>query len=274
VTATAERVDLLDRVPPGTPGLARERSDALHMMVEALVQTSAYREALRYAAMARDADLGHGIVYSGWARAIVPSFFLGEWDQVVQMARRVREAWQAMARPMSAFMGGAVSMAAAVAGYRGDDAGMADWRAFAEEIANRGPQLYGIRTFIADVRLHRGNTAGAAELLDRDEPSFWWRPQFFATRAEAFALGHHPDAADALQAARDAAGQNRYALAVTMRVEALRDDDESKLREALRIFREIECPYQAARTGWMLGGEARAEAERAFEALGATLPPD
>jgi hypothetical protein len=46
------------------------------------------------------------------------------------------------------------------------------------------------------------------------------------------------------------------------------------MREALSLFKEIECPYQAARTGWLMGGAERAEAEQGFAALGATLPTD
>jgi class 3 adenylate cyclase len=272
VDVMRERLEVLDRVPPGTAGLARERSDALHMMVEALVQTADYGEALRYAATARDVDLGHGIVYSGWSRAIAPSFFLGQWDEVMQMARRVREAWQAVAPPMSSFMGGAVSMAAAVSGYRGDDAGMADWLAFAEEIARSGPQVYGIRTFQADVMLHRGEPERAAELLTRGEATFWWRPVFFAVRAEAYVLAGRSDAAEALDAARQTSGQNRYAEAVIERARGLRDGDEAAIRAAASIFEEIESPYQAARTGWLLGGEKRGDAKRSFESLGATLP--
>ena len=40
----------------------------------------------------------------------------------------------------------------------------------------------------------------------------------------------------------------------------------------LALFREIECPYQAARTAWLLGDAEQAEAERDFAALGATPP--
>jgi class 3 adenylate cyclase len=267
-----ERLELLGGAPPGLPGVARERSDALHMMVESLVQAAEYREALRYAAMAREADLGHGIVYSGWSRAMLPSFFLGLWDDVMEMAGRVREAWMAMARPTSSFMAGAVSMAAAVCGYRGDEAGMADWRAFAEEISRRGQQLAGIRTFQADVRLHHGDAEAAAELLADGEPSFWWRPPFLAVRAEAFVLAGRPDADAALTHARETTGENRYAAAVVRRAEAERDDDPDRLREALEIFEEIECPFQVARTRWLLGGEARAPAREILERLGAALP--
>jgi hypothetical protein len=49
------------------------------------------------------------------------------------------------------------------------------------------------------------------------------------------------------------------------------EGDEAKLREALAIFRDIECPHQQARTGWLLGGEERAEAEPILERL--RVPP-
>jgi hypothetical protein len=69
-------------------------------------------------------------------------------------------------------------------------------------------------------------------------------------------------------------GDHRYARGVLLRARGLQDDEEESLREALALFTEIECPYQAARTGWLLGGDDRADAERSFAALGATLPAD
>jgi hypothetical protein len=59
---------------------------------------------------------------------------------------------------------------------------------------------------------------------------------------------------------------------VLLRARGLREQSEEPIRESLRLFKEIECPYQAARTGWLLDGDHRAEAERGFAALGATLP--
>ncbi len=103
---------------------------------------------------------------------------------------------------------------------------------------------------------------------------FWWRPLYLATCAEALVRAGDEGAEAALAEARAAIGDNPYARALTLRAAALRDDDETGLREALAVFERIECPYQAARTGWLLGGDARAEAERTFARLGATLPPD
>jgi hypothetical protein len=104
VARNRERLEVLDRVPRGEPGNEIERSDALHMMVESLVQLGAFKDALAYAAKARDLDLNRGILYSGWSRAMLPSFFLGEWDDVLAMGKRVRDALTAQEKPPSAFM--------------------------------------------------------------------------------------------------------------------------------------------------------------------------
>jgi hypothetical protein len=49
-------------------------------------------------------------------------------------------------------------------------------------------------------------------------------------------------------------------------------DDESQLRESFELFKEIDCPYQAARSGWLLGGAEREEAKQTFERLRTTEP--
>ena len=67
-------------------------------------------------------------------------------------------------------------------------------------------------------------------------------------------------------------GDHRYARGILLRTKGLRDRDEGAIREAQSVFRDIECPWQAARTGWLLGGTDRAGAERALSALGATVP--
>jgi class 3 adenylate cyclase len=271
-----ERLEVLDHVPRGEPTYEIERSDALHMMVESSVQVGAFGDALAYAARARDLDLNRGVVYSGWSRAMLPSFFLGNWDDLLAMGKRVREALTAMEKPPSAFMAGAIATAGAVLGLRGDDRGFEDWMEFATEIGGQGGQVLGITTFRADVALHRGRIADAVEILKTGPEVFlfWWRPLYVATCAEALVRAGDAGADAALVQAQAGIGDNPYARALMLRAAALRDDDESAMREALAVFERIECPYQTARTGWLLGGDARAEAERTFASLGATLPAD
>ena len=66
-----ERLELID-TNPASPTLDVERSDALHMMVESLLQTGAFREAAEFAADAKRLDLGRGIAYSAWERGGEP----------------------------------------------------------------------------------------------------------------------------------------------------------------------------------------------------------
>jgi hypothetical protein len=62
VEHTRERLELLSDAPR-TAALDVERSDALHMMIESLLQTGDFHEAERYAGEARDLDLSRGIIY-------------------------------------------------------------------------------------------------------------------------------------------------------------------------------------------------------------------
>jgi class 3 adenylate cyclase/tetratricopeptide (TPR) repeat protein len=270
---TRERLAVLDQAP-SDPEIDMERSDALHMMVECLVQVGNYREAREYATKAREGDLDRGIVYSGWSRTMLPSFFLGDWDEVLAMGKRVREAWTAQERPPSAFLAGSVATAGAVLGYRGDERGFESWMTFAEEMGGGGGQAMGIRMLQADVLLHRGLPAEALEALTggRIEFLFWWQPMYLATLAEVSVAAGSENAAAALAQAEEATGDNRYAQAMAVRTRGRLEGDERMLREALARFHEIQCPYQAARTAWLLGGDARAEAEGALKRLGATPP--
>ena len=100
----------------------------------------------------------------------------------------------------------------------------------------------------------------------------WWRSSYAAAKAEVM-IRAGADGVDRL--IRDAeawVGDHRYARGVLLRAAGVANQDERLLRESLTLFSEMECPYQAARTGWMLGEAERAEAERTFERLGTTLP--
>ncbi len=127
----------------------------------------------------------------------------------------------------------------------------------------------------SEVDLHRGCLRDAAErVTEVPATNFWWRAVYAATRAEALVRAGDARGSEAIGEAEAAIGDHRYARGVLMRARGLRDDDADLLREALSLFVEVECPYQAARTGWLLGGDDRDRAKRSFETLGATLPTD
>ena len=268
-----ERIELLAKVKGGVQ-LGPERSDALHMMIESMVATGDYRAAAEYAAQARELDLSIGAVYSGWARGLLPAFFLGEWDSAIEMATQLREAWTAADRPPIAALAAAVACAGAIHGYRGNESSAADWFDFARSIAPpTAGQRSGVLLLQSEVDLHRGRFQEAAERVAQPPAeTFWWRAIYAATRAEAMLRAGEPRAGDALAEAEEMIGDHRYARGILLRTKGLRDDDEALIREALAVFKDIECPYQAARTGYLLGDAERAEAERQLEALRATVP--
>jgi hypothetical protein len=171
-------------------------------------------------------------------------------------------------------MAGSVATAGAVLGYRGDERGFESWMTFAEEMGGGGGQAMGIRMLQADVLLHRGLPAEALEALTggRIKFLFWWQPMYLGTLAEVSVAAGSENAATALAQAEEATGDNRYAQAMAVRTRGRLEEDEGMLREALARFGEMECPYQAARTAWLLGGDDRAAAEGTLKRLGATPP--
>jgi tetratricopeptide (TPR) repeat protein len=273
VEHTRERLDLL-RNAPRTGTLDVERSDALHMMIECLLQTGDFHQAENYAAEARGLDLSRGIIYSAWQRGLLPAFFLGRWDEALEMARHVRDAWVAAERPPLGAFATSIACAGAIMGLRGDD-GWSDWFEIADELSQGGfGNKAGVIVMRADIELHQGEVQCAADRFVSDISTTWFRSPYLAARAEALARLGLEEADDAIRAAEENIGEHRYGRGILLRARGIRADDEAPLRESFDLFRELDCPYQTARTGWLLGGEPREQAKSLFEQLGTTLPAD
>jgi class 3 adenylate cyclase/tetratricopeptide (TPR) repeat protein len=276
VQASHERLELLENEET-SPELDREVADALHMMIATLLQTGDFRASAEWAQRAREADLAKGIVDTGWARELMPAYYLGEWDRVLEMAELVRAEWSARVLARAAF---APDMATpgAILGCRGDDAGAEEWFALAGALlpdgAERGARE-GVAMLRAEIHLHHGRHVEAARATERPARKWsWWRATYLAIRAESQLLAGKRDAGAALAAAEEIAGDNAYALATLRRVGAIAADDPDELAAARDAFAAIGCVYQVARTGWLLGGEARGEAATTFERLRVPAPPD
>jgi class 3 adenylate cyclase/tetratricopeptide (TPR) repeat protein len=273
VEHTRERLELLEDAPR-TATLDVERSDALHMMIECLLQTGDFHEAERYAREARDLDLSRGIIYSAWQRGLLPAFFLGRWDEALDMATHVREAWVAAERPPLGAFATSIACAGAILGLRGDD-GWSDWFEIAEELSQGAlGNKAGVVVMRADIELHQGEVQCAADRFESEISTTWFRSPYLAGRAEAYARLGLEEADDAIVVAEEYIGEHRYGMGILLRAKGIRSGDEALMRESLELFEELECPYQSARTGWMLRGDDRDQAKRTFEGLGATLPAD
>jgi tetratricopeptide (TPR) repeat protein len=274
VEHTRERLDLLEAAPR-SHSLDVEISDALHMMVLCLVQVGEFREALAYAKRGAEVDRSRGVEMAEYQRELLPSFFLGDWDRAIELGESARRAWNEAGRPpMGAFATPAAATAAAY-GYRGDNAAAADWMAHAHNISGKDPEYRsGVQMFEIELELYRGQVADAAAIAADPVAGTHWTAHHSCSRAEAFVRAGRENAADAIAWAETRIGQDRYARGILLRAKGLHGSDEALLRESKALFEEMECPFQAARTGWLLGGSEREQAKQTFERLGATPPAD
>ncbi len=274
VEHTRERIGLLEAAPR-SHALDVEISDALHMMVLCLMQVGEFTEALRYAERGAEVDRSRGVEMAEFQRELMPSFFLGEWDRAIELGESSRKAWYEAGRPpMGAFATPAACTAAAY-GYRGDTAASDDWMAHARNLSSRDPeQRCGVVMFAIDLEIHRGRFGEAAAVGASPVAGSQWTATYACSRAEAFVRAGRDDVAEAIAWAEPRVGQDRYARGLLLRAKGLRASDDALLRESKELFEAMGCPFQAARTGWLLGGDDREAAEATFERLGATLPVD
>ncbi len=269
-----ERLELLDRASSQSLEVEYERSDAFHMVIASLAQTGEFREAAAYGAEAREADLARGVEHAAWERALVPLFFLGEWDEALEQADRARRAWS-VARPEISGLAGGFSVPIAIHGCRGAERESLDWLEFLLGLLpEQSPQRETALLMRGDALLHQGRWAEAADLLAPQLGRWSFFALFYrAVRAEAFVRAERGNDRD-LAGLESASFEHPYARATALRARALLEGDRALLGEALEIFERIECPYQRARTGWLLGGEQRAAAEAVFSRLRVTPPAD
>ena len=274
VEHTRERIELLEAAPR-SHALDVEISDALHMMVLCLVQIGEFREALEYAKRGAEVDRSRGVEMAEYQRELMPNFFLGNWNRAIELGESARRAWNESGRPpMGAFATPAACTAAAY-GYRGDTAAAENWMSHAYNLSGRDPeQRGGVLMVGIDLELHRGSSADAVAIGADPIAVSQWTATYACSRAEAFVRAGRDDASEAVAWAEPRIGQDRYARAILLRAKGLHGSNESLLQESKAHFEEMQCPFQAARTGWLLGGSEREKAAETFTRLGATLPTD
>ena len=264
-----ERLEVLERAPQSQL-VAVERNDAISMITESMIRTGRFREAVQWDEL-NAKELGAVAPHIAGARSVHAMYLLGEWDQAIERGNRVRENWVAEGQPPFVPFAPDLATVATIHGLRGEDAEHRDWAALAEEVAGTSQQLPGVRMLEAEVALHFGEIERAVRLIDVPWPGFWWQEPVLARRAEILAIAGREDALDALERAEARPAGDPFSTAVALRGRAVITGSDAPLREALEIFERIECPYESARTRWILGGADRDTAREAFERLGAVV---
>jgi class 3 adenylate cyclase/predicted ATPase len=272
VANSRERLELLDRAGGHAAAVDYERSDALHMLIASLIQAGALREAAAYAAQQRESDLRIGVEHSAWERELQTAFYLGDWDLALERAQQVREAWVEAGRPPISSWALGLSVPIAIHGCRGDERRSLEWRDFVlDALPEHNTEIDAALLMRGEALLHLGRYDEAADLLTplRDRWS-WSGAGYRAIRAEALVLAGRADERT-IADVEAIASEHPLARGIARRAAGIVAGDDAPLREALAIFRAIECPHQEARTGWLLGGEERAAAQRILERL--RVPP-
>lgn len=220
----------------------------------------------------------------GLARRIEVDALAGEFDDVLVSAASFREGWQRAGRPRVNNFGSAALAVAMVHGMRGDGAARTEWVGIARDILRDGttiddPAFVWPAVLDGLFLLHVGDV-GAAQARFATHPdempprARWyqhlWLPWYAAAWLEAAALAGLGDVDERVVVARRTAGDNRVAQLVVDRAVLLATATTDGFAEIATALDGLGCPYQAARTRRLAGGETPSEpAPAALAALSA-----
>ncbi|MFE9773355.1 ATP-binding protein [Streptomyces sp. NPDC005931] len=274
--AARRRIDVLAPVRH-TPARTQELVDALGMAagnaqgVGELAQARRFGE--RLAGHPLLSEAGHHA--TSWL--LVTEAFAGRAEEVLTGSSRFLDAWKHGGRPRSFVLGPAAASVAMVHGLRGDHEARATWLTIADRAGPVLDHRHGFgAVFDSLVLLHHADADAALERLAPEPEGVWkwvcwvWLHWYVALRAEASVLAGHPEARRRVDAARAVVAGNPVATAQLDRAQALLDGDPERHLAAAAAFEAAGCPYQAARTLLLAGGEHAAAGTAALAGLGLT----
>jgi predicted ATPase/DNA-binding CsgD family transcriptional regulator len=283
-----ERAALLSRLSRHEPHMGAEIIDTFHMVTEIAVTAGDLPDALITARMAQDDDIAGGQPHLAASKPILPLVLQGRFDEALDGAAGMWEAWQRAGRPPARFMGAAAYAAVLAHGLRGDDEGRGEWLARLSELtgtsAHRaaGTYLASFAVFSdARIAMHQGRideaVAAVADLPIGVEPWYgsphWYsaRPYAWAVAAEVAIVAGLPGAADRLKAAEPAGAENYWAAACLARAAGRLHGDDAALKQSLAGWERIDARFERACTLLLLDGKAD-EARDELAELGCEPP--
>jgi predicted ATPase/DNA-binding CsgD family transcriptional regulator len=280
VDAVTERIAVLSQVRP-TAVSAFEIADGYNMATEVSLTVGDFPAARGYADVLTQLPFHSVEGHLATSRRMRVEVLAGNFDRVLDDARRFRDGWEQAGRPVSPALASGAYAAALVHGLRGDDATRAEWLDIAISMGLDHERLTGcstgyIPTFDAIVALHQGDPDRAVARLEDDPRGFrrWytgeWRPWYAALHAEAAVLAGHPEARLRVERSRELCAPNPTAAAMVERAAALLNGDLHRLVPLADTLAGAGCVYQQARTLVLAGGEAAERGRRLMADLGAT----
>ena len=280
VDAVTERIAVLSRVR-ATALSAFEIADGYNMATEVSLTVGDFSAARGYANVLAQLPFHNIEGHLATSRRMRVEALAGNFDRVLDDARRFRDGWEQAGRPVSPALASGAFAAALVHGLRGDDATRAEWVNIATAMGLDHKKLVScstgyIPTFEAILALHRDIPDEAVARLEDDPQELrgWntgeWRPWYAALHAEAAVLAGHPDARLRVEHSRRLCAPNPTTATMVERAAALLDDDRDGLVPLADTLARTGCAYQQARTLLLAGGESAERGRRLMDELGAT----
>jgi hypothetical protein len=282
-----ERMASLADLTRHDPRAATEVSDIWHMLNEQSLAAGELPSALREMRKIQSGGNLALVSWNGASKLLVSLVLTGALEEAAECADEMWTYWLAAGSPTARWMSPAVASAALGAALRGDDHAADEWLRRAQQLVGDDDMfghrhLAGMPSFVAARRaMHAGHYAAAAELTQAfganvgdwyvEDGRWFYDAYVWALDAELAVLTEAPDVQARLDAARDAAEENRWAAACLARAHARRTDDRALFEDSIAKWEQIDARFERACTLLLLPDrvhEGRAE----LAAIGATEP--
>jgi len=268
-----ERARLLTHLPRHDPRAGAEIVDTYHMVAAIAVTAGDLPDALATARMAAGDDIAGGQPHMTASKPVLPLVLQGRFDEALQQATVMWEAWQQAGRPAARWMAPAVYGMVLAHGLRGDGDGRRAWLARVGELIGTGGNpasgnnLAAVAAFTqARIALHEGRIdAAAAAIADlpREAQSWYQTPHWYSLRPYAWAIaaevavvGALPDAARRLAAAAPAGDENYWAAACLARAAGRLHGDRAALERSIAGWERIDATFERGCTLLLLPDRA------------------
>ncbi|GIH21758.1 hypothetical protein Aph01nite_00680 [Acrocarpospora phusangensis] len=222
-----ERLALVEAMDRRHPASAAEILDAFHNAWLCAFASGDVEGALDTAERIAGDELLGGHPYRPAAKLVPPLVLLGRFEEALEHAQPMWDAWRRSGMPVAAWLSPAASAVALAYGLTGDRAAYRLWQGRAERVLGTGrfaptPDAAVFAAFVdARVAVHAGAFEDAAELVTRafaETATGWPAPYARAAGAELALAAGLPDADRRLAEAAQAAGENDWAIACLARV--------------------------------------------------------
>ncbi len=252
-----ERLALVELMNRRHPAAAAEILDSFHNAWLCALAAGDLLAALSTAERIACDELLGAHPYRPAGKLIPPLVLLGRFDEALEHAEPMWQAWRRSGMPIAAWLSPAASAIALAHGLRGDHASYRLWRNRAERALGtdapapaRDAMVFA--AFVdARVAVDAGAAEGAPSLITRafaGSPTAWPAAYARAAAAELAVLAGSPDPDRHLIAAAETVGENDWATACLLRARGRLHGDRAAVEESLREWSRLDARFERDRT--------------------------